>query len=718
MNNPVTNPSRQPHNLDAIFRPRSVAVIGAGRDPTSMSGRLFRNLLASFRGPVYPVNPKTDEICSVRTFPTVLDIPEPVDLAFVAVPAASALAAVRECVQKNVRGLVVITAGFSETGEAGQRLERELLEIVRAAGIRMIGPNCFGVFNTDPSVRLQGTFAASAVACGNVGIGTQSGALGVVIPDYLRHWNLGASTFASIGNKADVSENDLLDYWRDDPATAVVVLYLESFRDVGEFRRRAAEVTPHKPIVALKAARSSAGARAASSHTAALAGPDRAAAALFRQSGVVRVDNLQEFFDVTALLANQPLPCGRSVAILTNAGGPGILCADALAACGLLLPEFTLELQTELRRFLRPEVSVKNPVDLIGTIDAGEFRQCLELLMDSREVDSVITIYVSREPGTSGEVARAVREVTARRGNAKTSLAVFMQTDAVPVELSDAATRIPGYQYPESAAGALAQAVTYAERRNRPVGRIVEFPDIQVGTCRRIVEGALTWSGPARGWLHTQEVLQLLEVVGLRLPRWKVARSADEAVAVTDEWKTPVVIKVFSPTVLHKTEVGGVVVNVSGDDAVRNAFRKVTLAVPEANAVLLQEFIPGGHETFIGVSRDRQFGHLVAFGCGGTAVELLDDISCGLHPLTDVDAGEMIHGLRTSALLTGFRGQPAADLTRLKESLLRVSALLTIAPEIAELDLNPVKVLRAGSGVCVLDARIRVARSSDALPRR
>ncbi|MGE5190997.1 MAG: acetate--CoA ligase family protein [Deltaproteobacteria bacterium] len=706
-NSPAEKPG-MPNDLRAIFRPRSVAVIGAGRDPTTISGRLFRNLLESFRGPVYPVNPKADEICSIRTFPTVLDIPAPVDLAFIAVPAAHSLAAVRQCIEKKVRGLVVITAGFSETGEAGKRLERELLELVRAAGIRTIGPNCFGVFNTDPAVQLQGTFAPSAVACGNVGICTQSGALGVVIPDYLRHWNLGASTFASIGNKADVSENDLLDYWRNDPATAVVALYLESFRDAGEFRRRAGEFTPHKPIVALKAARTRVGARAASSHTAALAGPDRAAEALFRQAGVVRVDQLQELFGVTALLANQPLPRGRSVAIVTNAGGPGILCADALAAHGLMLPEFTLELQTELRRFVRPEASVRNPVDLVATIDAGEFRQCLELLMDSREIDAVVTIYVPREPGTSGEVARAVREVTAARGSAKTSLAVFMQTEGVPAELADATTRIPGYQYPEAAAGALAHAVTYAERRARPVGRIVEFPEIRRDACRRIVDGALTWSGPTNGWLHTREVQELLVAIGLRLPRWKIAASADEAVAVADEWETPVVVKVVSPTVLHKTEVGGVAVNVAGADAVRRAFQKVTLAVPEAKSALVQEFIPGGHETFIGVSRDRQFGHLVAFGCGGTAVELLDDVACRLHPLSDVDAGEMIHGLRTTPLLTGYRGQPAADLTALKETLLRVSALLTIAPEIAEIDLNPVKVFPAGNGVCVLDARIRV----------
>lgn len=716
MMNSVAEQSRLPSNLDAIFRPRSVAVIGASRDPTSMSGRLFRNLLASFRGPVYAVNPKTPEICSLRTYPTILDVPGPVDLAFIAVPAAHALAAVNTCVEKRVRGLVVITAGFSETGEAGKRLERELLALVRSAGIRMIGPNCFGVFNTDPAVQLLGTFATTAARHGNVAIGTQSGALGVVIPEYLRQCNLGASTFASIGNKADVNENDLLGYWRDDPTAGVIVLYLESFRDPGEFLRLATEVSRRKPIVALKAARTRVGARAASSHTAALAGPDRAAEALLLQSGVLRVETLQELFEVTALLSNQPLPRGRNVAILTNAGGPGILCADALTGHGLLVPEFTFELQTALRSFLRPEAAVKNPVDLIGTIDAGEFRKCLELLMDSCEVDAVITIYVPREPGTSVNVARAIREVTAARGGAKTSLSVFMQTDGLPAELGDTTSRVPGYQYPEAAAGALALAVRYAEHRACPPGRIPEFPEIRTDACRAIVDKALSRAGPAGTWLESGDVQKLLETLGLPVPRWKLAKSADEAVVVAGNWKTPVVLKVNAPMVLHKTDVGGVVVNVTGDEAVRTAYRQVTLSVPDAKGALVQEFIPGGCETFMGVSRDQQFGHLIAFGCGGTAVELLDDIVCRLHPLTDIDAEEMIQGVRTAPLLKGYRGQPAADTAALKEALLRLSALLSITPEIAELDFNPVKVLRSGSGVSVLDGRIRIDGSSNWRP--
>lgn len=702
----------EPSGLDAIFRPRSLAVIGAGREATSMSGRLFRNLLTSFKGPVHPVNPNATEIAGVRAFPTILDVPDDVDLAFIVVPARCAMLAIEQCLRKRVRGLVVITAGFSETDAAGQQLQRELTRVVRAAGIRMIGPNCFGVFNTDPAVQLQGTFASESTPRGNIGIGSQSGALGLVIPEYLRQWNVGASMFASIGNKADVNENDLLRYWRDDPATDVVLLYLESFADPREFRRVASDLSPHKPIVALKAGRTQAGARAASSHTAALASPDRAADALFAQTGVVRVATLPELFDVATLLATQPLPRGRRVAVLTNAGGPAILCADALSARGLLLPEFSHELQTKLRSFLRPETSVGNPIDLIASIDPTEFQRCLELVLASHEVDAVITIYVARELGTSPAVARAVREVTESLGRETTSLAVFMQLGPMPAELHDEQLRVPSYLHPEAAAGALAHAVEYAERRARPRGEVPEFTDIRADECRRIVTGALSRLGSAGGWMESDEVQVLLRATGLPLPRCELVRSADAAAESTREWQCPVVLKVVSPTVLHKTDIGGVVVNVRGETAVREAFRQVMQAANDAQGAIVQEFIVGGHETLVGLTRDAQFGHLVTFGLGGVLVELLNDVACRLHPLTERDADEMLSSLRTSPILTGYRNRPGADTAALRETLLRVSQLATIVPEIVEMDLNPVIALPPPRGVRVVDARIRLAPTS------
>ncbi len=636
-------------------------------------------------------------------------MPQAVDLAFVAVPAASVLPTIKQCAKKGVRGLVVITAGFSETDESGQQRQRELLEQVRAAGIRMVGPNCFGVFNTDPTVQLQGTFAGGTAPRGNIAIGSQSGALGVVIPEYLRQWKFGASMFASIGNKADVTENDLLQFWRDDPATDVIVLYLESFADPREFRRLATEVSQRKPIVVLKAARTPFGARAASSHTAALASPDRAADALFKQARVLRVNTLPELFDVTSLLASQPLPRGRRVAVVTNAGGPGILCADALAARGLSLPEFSRNLQTELRKFLRPETSVKNPIDLIASIDADEFRRCLELVMDSGEVDAVITIYVPREPGTSPAVARAVHDVAATRGREHTSLAVFMQAEGMPAELRDESWCVPGFLYAEAAAVALAHSVEYAERRERPQEKIPDFNDFATEDCRHIVENALDRLGAMGGWMQPDEIQRLLIAAGLPMARGRVVRSVDEAAAVVREWQAPVVVKVVSSSVLHKTEVGGVVVNVRGEAAVRETFQQVMRVTTDASGALIQEFIAEGHETLIGVSHDPQFGHLSTFGLGGVLVELLNDVSCRLHPLTDRDADEMLGSLRTFPVLTGYRGRPGADLAALREALLQVSTLMTIVPEISEMDLNPVFALRPGSGIRIVDARIRLA---------
>lgn len=702
----------RPSGLDAVFRPKSVAVIGASREATAMSGRLFRNLVASFQGPVYPINPNAAEIAGVRAFPTIKDVPGDVDLAFVAVPSASVLAAIRQCVEKGVRGLVVITAGFSETDESGKQRQRELVESVRAAGLRMIGPNCFGVFNTDPTVQLHGTFAGGTTPHGNIGIASQSGALGIVIPEYLRHWKFGASMFASIGNKADVTENDLLRYWRDDSTTDVIVLYLESFADPREFRELAAEISPRKPIVVLKAARTQVGARAASSHTAALASPDRAADALFAQSGVLRVTALSELFDVSALLASQPLPRGRRVAVLTNAGGPGILCADALAARGLTLPEFSRELQAKLRSFLHPEVSVRNPIDLIATIAPTEFRRCLELVMASQEVDAVVTIYVPREPGTSPAVAQAVREVAASHGQELTSLAVFLQLDGIPEELRDETTTVPGFLFPEAAAGALAHCVDFAERRGRPCGTVPQMADMRADQIRGIVDAALKRLGPDGGWLGMEEVLALIAAGRFPLPRWRVVHTAEEATAVAREWQTPLAVKVISPTLLHKTDAGGVLLDIRGEAAARTAFAQVLQTASDARGVLLQEFVKPGHETLIGLTRDARFGHLVTFGLGGVLVELLDDVACRLHPLTDRDADEMLRSLRTAPILTGYRNRPGADTVALRETLLRVSQLATIVPEIAEMDLNPVIAYPSPQGVCVVDARIRLSQNN------
>jgi acyl-CoA synthetase (NDP forming) len=688
--------------------PRSVAVIGAGRDPISMSGRLYRNLRDCFQGPVYPINPRTATIDSERAFASVLEIPEPVDLAFVAVPAAHVLDVVRQCVQKGVRGLVVITAGYSETGPAGQDRQRELRELVRAAGIPMVGPNCFGVINTDPTIGLKGIFSPIEPGRGTVAFGSQSGALGVVIPDLLRRWQIGLSSFVSIGNKADVGENDLLLHWEHDPATRLIALYLESIQDPRGFLEHAGRISRAKPIVVVKAGRTGAGRRAASSHTAALASQDAAADALFHQAGVIRAETLEELFDIAALLSSQPIPGGSRVAVLSNAGGPGVLCADVLESQGLTLPTLSPSLQASLRAALPPEAEVRNPIDLIGTIDPELYRGSLGLVLSSDEVDAVITIFVPRESHRMSGVVTAIREVADAAGAAKPVLGVFMQTAPVLEAIAKPGVPIPTYLFPESAARALARAVWYGDWLRTPPGKCPHFPGVDTQAARRLVTSTLERTMADGGWLDPATVQHLLISFGLSVPRWAVAHSADEAVADAASWETPVVVKVIAPSALHKSEVGGVRVDLRGEEKIREAYLGVVQAVADARGVLVQEYVPGGHEVFVGVNRDPAFGPLIGCGLGGTLVELGDDVAFRLYPLTDRDAAELIGSGRLARVLRGYRGGPPADRVALTDILLRVSALVEALPEVAELELNPVLVLPSSRGALVVDARVRI----------
>lgn len=692
--------------LEPILRPRSVAVIGAGRDPDSMPGRLFRNLLATFKGPVYPVNPKAASIESVKAYASVLDIPDRVDLAFIAVPSAHVLPVIEECGRKAVRGLVVISAGFAEIGQdAGQQ---QLLAAIRASGMRMVGPNCVGVLNTAPAVQLNGTFSPVGPPQGNVAICTQSGALGVVIPDYVRQSGIGASSLVSVGNKADLGENDCLEFWEHDPATAVVMLYLESFQDPIALLPVAQRIARCKPIVVLKGGRTAAGARAAGSHTAALATPHAAAEALFRQSGMIRVDTLQELFEVTAVCAAQPTPAGRRVAVLSNAGGPGVLCADVLESEGLVLPELSGELQAAMRRSLRPEATVRNPIDLVASVDPDEYRCCLQRLLRSDEIDAVIVIYVPRSSGCGPAILQAVRE-TAAAEPPKTLLTVFMQTDGLAGNSVEGGRTPPNYLFPEAAARALARAAHYGQWLQTPAGRKREFHDLRPDAARQTIERAFTRLGERGGWLDPAEAYGVLSAFGLPLAGWRIARTADEAIAAARALAGPVAVKVISPSAVHKSERGGVELNLEGDAAVRDAFQRVTAPFADAQGALVQQYVACGHEALVGVTRDPRFGPLIAFGLGGVQAELLGDLTLRMHPLTDRDAAEMIGQIRSARLLDGYRNARGADKAAIEESLLRVSALVGALPEVVELDLNPVKLLPPGQGARIVDCRIRIA---------
>ncbi len=688
-------------SMQPILAPRAIAVVGASRRPGQLGNEIVHNLRTTgFRGELYVVNPK-----AVECYARLQDIPGMVDLAIVTVPAARVEAVVDDAIAKRVAAILVITAGFGETGEAGRAAETRLLEKVRAAGIRMVGPNCMGALNTDDAVRMHATFAPVFPPSGNVAMSSQSGALGLAVLDYARSLNIGFSTFISVGNKADVSGNDLVQYWAEDPKTDVILLYLESFGNPRKFGEICRRVGRKKPIVCVKAGRSPAGARAASSHTGALAAADAIVGDLFKQAGIIRTDTLEEMFDVAALLANQPLPRGRRVAILTNAGGPAILAADACEANGLELATLSPATVERLQEFLPAAASVRNPVDMIASATAEQYRKSLELLFADEAVDSVLVIYIPVLAGDAFPVATAIREGAAKAGG-KTLLATFMSRSGVPASLAP----VPAFPFPERSAVALARAASYAAWRARPAGRTVRFEDIDAARLRELVAGR-------EGWLEPDEVRELLRATGIAIPKTELVTTADEALAAALAIGGPVALKVNGPSLLHKSDVGGVRLGLTEPRAIVEAFQEMKSRLGDRmTGAVVQQMAGGGVEVMLGATEDPTFGHIVAYGAGGTLVEVLADVVFRIHPLTDTDAADMIEQARYSKLLRGFRGAPPADVAALRDAILRLSALLQLCPEIRELDVNPLKVLE--HGVVAVDARVRVAPFVPAPPSR
>ncbi len=698
-------------SLMPIFYPTSVAVIGASRTKTSIGGRLFNNILnADFSGPLYPVNRNTSVVRSIPAFRSVLDIDGPVDLAFIVVPAPAVLDTVRECAEKGVKGICVISAGFSETGPEGTKAEAELLEIVRSAGMRMVGPNCMGLLNTDPAVQLDGQFGPIFPPQGNVAMSSQSGALGLAILDYATDLNIGISTFISVGNKADISSNDLLLFWEDDPNTDVILLYVESFGNPRRFARIARRIGKSKPIVAVKSGRTSAGARAASSHTGSLASLDVAVDALFSQAGVVRVTTLEDLFDVTALLANQPIPKGRRVGLVTNAGGPAILAVDALESQGLEVPEFSDALKAELQSFLSEDASVTNPIDMIAAAGPDEYRRSISCLLDSDEVDSVIALFIPASDLGVRETAIAISEAAEEAAGNKTFLSVYMASSGAPSELASEEASFPTFAFPERAAKALRKAVDYAEWLETPVGSPVEFDDLDATRARTVIDTAVENLDEESVWLDPDDVDEVLSSYGMTIPKASIVQSAEDAVRFAAGVGGPIVLKVIAPSAVHKSDVGGVALDLETPEEIEAAFIQVTESVSDPEGVLAQEFVSGGHEVLIGMVEDPNFGPLIGFGLGGVFVELIGDVTFRIHPLTDLDAKEMISEVKSGKLLEGYRGGEKGDVEAVADTLLRLSALIEDLPEVMEIDLNPVKVAKPGDGVRIVDARIKVRR--------
>jgi acetyl coenzyme A synthetase (ADP forming)-like protein len=689
-------------SMRAFFEPSSVSVVGASRKRGRIGSEILHNLIdAGFTGTLSAVHPTAKEIQGVAAYPSVASIPGPVDLAVIAVPAESVLQTVDDCIVKGVRGICVISAGFGEAGAEGAAREAALVEKVRDAGCRLIGPNCMGLLNTAPAARLNATFSPVYPPAGGVAMSTQSGALGLAILDYAQRLNIGISSFVSVGNKADVSSNDLIQYWADDPNTSVILLYLESFGNPKKFTEIARRVSRSKPIVAVKSGRSRAGARAASSHTGALAASDVVVDALFRQAGVIRTTRLEELFDVATLLSHQPLPAGRRVAIVTNAGGPAILAADACEAGGLELASLSDATRTELRSFLPASASVGNPVDMLASASPSDYRRTLDTVLSDEGVDSVVVIFIPPLVTESDEVASAIQDAAAKV-NGKPIQAVFMRADGAPAALAP----IPCYAFPESAAIALARVTAYAAWRRTPPGVVREFADIRPERVRRPVDAALARGG---GWLTADENAEVMAGIGINHAVAKVVSTPSEAVAAAAVLGLPVALKGLGPALLHKTEKQAVVLDLDSAKAVRDAAGALASRLgDELTGYLVQRMVPGGIEMLVGAINDPLFGPTVVCGTGGVLAELLADSASRLHPVTPPDAAEMIEELRGARLLRGYRGNAPGDAAALQDAILRVSTLLAICPEVQELDINPIKVLT--EGVCAVDVRISVER--------
>jgi acetyltransferase len=707
-----------PEILKALFAPRSVAVIGASTKPDSLGRVVFKNILFyGYTGVVYPVNPKAHSILGVKAYPSVLDIPDEIDLAVIIVPAAAVAQVLDECGRKGVRAAVVISAGFKEIGEEGARREAELQQVARRYGIALLGPNCLGIMNTDPNVSLNATFAPGMPRRGNIAFISQSGALGVAALEYAQRHKIGLSKFISIGNKADLHENHLLEYLKDDPLSDVVLLYVEDLEDPQGFHKLATEITSERPkkmpILAIKSGRTLEGAKAATSHTGALAGSDEVYDSVFMQSGVLRVETIEELFDYAVAFAQQPLPKGTSIAIVTNAGGAGILATDAAVRYGLRLASFSEETAKKLRELLPPTVNVANPVDMTGEPNEQRYDTIVRTVLADPNVHGVIVIAAPHILMSLENIARNIVRAVHETHSDKPVLACLMAvTDAQPaIEILET-INIPNYSFPERAARALAAMARYQEWVHRPRTEYKIFRDVQVERAREIIAQA---KREGRTLLLEPEAHDLLKAYGFPVLKYRLAKTEDEALQAAHEIGYPVVLKVVSPDVVHKFDVGGVRLNIQNDMELHESYRQmladVTRAKPDAQivGVFVQEFIQGGKETILGLKRDPLFGPLLMFGLGGIYVEALRDVTFRMAPIRELGAQRMIRQIRGFKILEGFRGEPPSDIDAIAECLARLSQLATQIEEIVELDINPLIVLEKGCGARVVDARIVVS---------
>ncbi len=692
-------------SVTAILRPRSIAVVGAGRHPANVGHQVLRSLVVGdFSGTLYPVNPSARAVCGVPAFPALSSLPESIDLAIVAVPASAVPPVIEEAACSGVRAVTVITAGFGETGPAGAAVEAALLSVARRHGMRIVGPNCLGVMNTDPEIRMNATFGSPDPLPGRLALVSQSGAVGIVLGEETRAAGLGLSAFVSVGNKLDVSPNDLLCFFERDDRTLVIALYLESIGNPRKFARIARRVGETKPIVALKAGRTSAGARGARSHTAAAATPEVTVTALLQSAGIIKVDRLEELLDVSAILLAAPLPAGRGVALVGNSGGPLILAADACEGGGLAVPELGAGTQHAIGEVLVPAAAVANPVDLTADGTATMLEKALEILVRDDAINAVIVVF-TETPATSAAQARETAARVARlAGKPVVACIVGAGTPSGAGRAADVA-EVPS---PERAAAALGHVCRYAEWRRRPQPCDAESEDLtDQPTVRRIVDSKLA-SSATGGWLDLEQAACLLEACGVPVLPTRSAMTAEQAAVVAQSVGFPVVLKARSGDVVHKSDVGGVALRLEDAEAVRTAFKAMDSQLgAQMGGAVIQPMAPWGIEAIVGLASDPDFGPVVMVGLGGVMTDLLRDRSFAVPPLEVGAADAMVASLRAAPLLDGYRGTPRVGHRALVAVLERIARLAEEVPELVELDLNP--LLISPSGALAVDCKTRLA---------
>ncbi len=698
--------------LNPIFYPRSIAVIGASRQSGSVGHSLLANLIDSrFQGIVYPVNPKAQGILGIKCYRSIMEISDPIDLAVIIVPALFVSDVLNECGKKRIKGTVVISAGFKEIGGKGIQLEKNVKSIIEKYDISLVGPNCLGVINTDPKTSMNSTFGTQMPKAGNIAFISQSGALCVAVLDYAKEANIGFSKFVSMGNKAGITENELLIYLKDDPKTDVILMYLEDLADGREFMRIAREITSHsqkpKPIIALKAGRTIIGAKAASSHTGSLAGSDKVYNAIFDQCGVIRGDTLEEVFDYAKALSSQPIPKGNKVAIITNSGGPGILATDECIKNGLEMASFTPSTKKILRSILPPTANINNPLDLIAEAQDRLYETTLNEILREEKVNSAIIILTPTAFTQVEKIAQAIVRTTQKfkKPIACCFLGVYDVSNGIDIlELN----RIPAYRFPESAARALAIMTKFHEWLKRPLTKVKKYR-IDKARAQRVISSALN---SQRSSLFEHEAYEVLEAYGFPVIKSFLATSEQQALQAAEKIGFPVVCKIVSPDILHKFDFNGVRLNLKDKNEVIKAYHDILKAIhttkPKARitGILVEEMAASGKEIILGMNRDHQFGPILMFGLGGTYVEVLEDVTFRLAPIREITAIKMIEKTKAHKILQGFRGEPPYDIKAVSECIKRLSQLVTDFDEIQELDINPLIVYKKGSGCTIVDARI------------